>query len=311
MPLNIVDFHCHFIGPSFPLTTLVGLPPAQRAAWEGINRHLADEHGLVASIETSGLTARVINAPLQFLQDADGEVPPDVIPRLNDMIAEVVRRHPGRLYGLATVDGFSGDAGARELIRAVKELGLRGVLFESAKGDLLPDAREARPILAAAAALGVPVFLHPVADPQLFARFKRFGGLGMRLTRATINAAALFAMLEGGVFDELPNLRVVVITLTLGGLLLAEGVGQGSGMRSDAPALARRHVYIDTMGLDTVAIRTAVELIGADHVLMGTDWPIAVEKAVPERLSVALAHLTPAEQQMIAGGTALKLLGVA
>jgi hypothetical protein len=56
------------------------------------------------------------------------------------------------------------EAGARELTHAVTELGLRGVFVESAKGALLPDAEEARPTFAAAAALGVPVFLHPVED---------------------------------------------------------------------------------------------------------------------------------------------------
>src|SRR5215472_9523014 len=84
-----------------------------------------------------------------------------------------------------------------------------GVFMPSAKGDLLPDEEAARPTLAAAAALQVPVFLHPVADGQLFARFKRFGPLGMRLTRGTINSAALFAIIDG-LFEELPNLRVVV-----------------------------------------------------------------------------------------------------
>jgi predicted TIM-barrel fold metal-dependent hydrolase len=75
----------------------------------------------------------------------------------------------------------------------------------------------------------------------------------------------------------------------------------------------RRHVYIDTMGLHPVTVRAAVDMLGADHVLMGTDWPIAVEKSVPERLAKAFAYcgLNAAEQQMIASGNTLRLLGVA
>jgi aminocarboxymuconate-semialdehyde decarboxylase len=312
-PLTIVDFHSHHVGPSFTLTTLAGVAPALRPFWEGVNRLLADPAALIASLETSGIAARVINTPLQFLHDADGNVPPGTVPRINDAVAELVRRHPGRLYGLATIDAFSGEAGARELTRAVKELGLRGAFVECAKGDLLPDAEAARPTLAAAAALGVPVFLHPVADPQLYRRFKRYGALGMRLTRSTINSAALFALLESGTFEEIPRLRVVVTMLALGGLLLAGGVGDGARLRRDAPALARRHVYVDTMGLHPVAIRGAVDLLGADHVLMGTDWPVAVEASAPERLQAALAGcgLDPAGQQMVASGNTLRLLGVA
>lgn len=56
-----------------------------------------------------------------------------------------------------------------------------------------------------------------------------------------------------------------------------------------------------------------VELLGADHVLAGTDWPIVVEKDVPGRLQKALtlAGLNAEQQEMVAGGNTLKLLGIA
>jgi aminocarboxymuconate-semialdehyde decarboxylase len=157
------------------------------------------------------------------------------------------------------------------------------------------------------------VFVHPLTDPQLHKRFSRIGRVGVRLARGTINSAALISMLEGGTFDELPSLRVVMTTLAMGGILLAGGFGDGAHIRSDAPALTRRHVYVDTMGLNPAEVRAAVDLLGADHVLMGTDWPIAVEQKVPERLGKALAHagLNAAEQQMVASGNTLKLLGAA
>jgi predicted TIM-barrel fold metal-dependent hydrolase len=312
-PLKIIDFHNHYVGPAFTLTTLAGAPPAQRKYWEEVNRNLADPRALVSSIETADIAGRVINTPTAFLEDADGEVPGGIFQRINDQVAELVAKNPGRLYGLATVDAYSGEAGAREVTRAVRELGLRGVFVESAKKDLLPDAPQARPALAAAAALGVPVFIHPITDPAMHKRFQRYGRLGVRLARSTINSAALFALLEGGTFDELPDLRVVVTTLAIGGVLLAGGFGDGAGLRRDAPALSRRHVYIDTMGLHPVLIRSAVDLLGADHVLVGTDWPIAEEKSVPQRLQTAFAAcgLDAAEQQMIASGNTLRLLGVA
>ena len=310
-PARIVDFHNHFVGPSFALTTLAGVPPGQRAFWEGVNRQLADPAALLSSIETTGIEARVVSTPLEFVEDADGGVPPGTVPRINDAVADLVSRHPGRLYGLATVDAYSGEAGARELTRAVKELGLRGVFVASAKGDLLPDAKEARPVLAAAAALGVPVSLHPIEDPQLFARFKPYGRLGVRLTRGTINAAAIFALLERGVFEELPNLRVVVTALALGGLLLAGTVGDGWHLRKDTPGSLRRHVYIDTTGLHPAIVRSAVDLLGADHVLFGSDWPVVAETAVPERMRATFAacDLDATAQRMVARDNALTLMG--
>jgi aminocarboxymuconate-semialdehyde decarboxylase len=311
--LKIVDFHNHYMGPSWALTNLANVPPPARPAWEKINANLQSESALIASVESAGIAARVINTPTAFIEDADSKVPADATQRINDRMAEVCARHSGKLYGLATVDAFSGDTGARELTRAVKELRLRGVFVESARGDLLLGDKETRPMLKAAADLGVPVFVHPQTDPQLHKRFSRTGRIGLRLARGTINNAALINMLESGAFDEAPKLQLVVTTLAFGGLLLAGGFGDGGRIRSDAPALTRRHVYVDTMGINPVAVRAAIDLLGADHVLMGTDWPIVEEKSVPERLAKALAHsgLNPAEQQMVAGGNALRLLGVA
>jgi predicted TIM-barrel fold metal-dependent hydrolase len=312
-PLKIVDFHNHYIPPSWTLTNLANVPPAARPAVEALNRNLQSQDALLSSVESAGIAARVINTPTAFMQDADGQITPGTIERINDQMAALVAKHPGKLYGLATIDAFGGDAAARELTRAVKELKLRGVFVESAKRDLVLGANETRPTLAAAASLGVPVFVHPLTDPELHKRFSRTGRMGLRLARGTINNAALITMLEGGAFDEIPKLQVVMTTLAMGGILLAGGFGDGSGIRSDAPALTRRHIYVDTMGIHPAVVRCAVDLLGADHVLMGTDWPIVVEKSVPERLQTAFAHcgLTAAQQQMIASGNTLRLLGVA
>lgn len=311
-PLKVIDFHNHFTGSAFTPIVGAGAPAARRAYFDAVNRNLADLDALLGSIETAGIAARVVNTPLEFIQDPDGETAPGTVARINDQLAELVRRNPNRLYGLATVDAYSGEAGARELTRTVRELDLRGAFVQAAKKDLFLDAPQARPTLAAAAALGVPVFVHPITDAQLRVRFGRYGRPGVTLNRSTINSAALIALLEGGTFDELPGLRVVVTTLAIGAVLLAGGLYGDSRLRHDAPELNRRHVYIDTMGLHPVLIRSAVDMLGADHVLAGTDWPIYVEKQIPERLQLALTAcgLNAADQQLVAGGNAAKLMRI-
>ena len=300
-PLKIVDFHNHTIVPGLKTNGVAD------------TRLMEDSAALAASVDEARIDARVINTPTAFLEDADGSVPSDTYTRINDGLAELAARHKGRLHAMATVDAFGGEAAARELTRAVRENGLRGVFVESARRDLLLDAPQARPVLKTAAQLGVPVFVHPQTDKPLHERFKRHGRLGVRFARGTVNSATLLAMLDGGVFEDAPGLRIVVTTLAMGGLLLAGGFGDGNRIRADTPAAQRRHVYVDTMGLNPVQVRCAVDLLGADHVLMGTDWPIVVEKQVPERLQKALdaSGLDAAAQQMVAGGNALKLLGVA
>ena len=114
-PLKIVDFHNHYMGPSLNLTNLASVPPAARPTWEKINSNLQSQSALVASIESAGITARVINTPTAFIEDADGKVPPGSEQRINDQMAELCAKHPGKLYGLATVNVFAGDQSAREL----------------------------------------------------------------------------------------------------------------------------------------------------------------------------------------------------
>jgi aminocarboxymuconate-semialdehyde decarboxylase len=307
--LEIIDFHCHHIPSRWTPTTARGAAPDQRQRWETINRLLADEVALVADIEAGDITARVVNTSTALVADADGNVPADIFEPVNDSLAELVARHRGRLYGLASVDAFAGDRAAREITRAVRDLGLRGVFLESAKGDLLLDALEARPALATAAELGVPVFVHPINPQPLTRQLARYGRLGTLFARGTVNAASLIALLEGGVFDEIPNLQVVVTTLAVGAVLLGGGL-TGARLRADTPELLRRHVYIDTMGFDPALIRSTVEILGADHVLVGSDWPIVNDRPIRERVERALAAsgLDAEEQRLVAAGNSRRLL---
>jgi predicted TIM-barrel fold metal-dependent hydrolase len=156
--LPIIDFHSHHVPSEWELTTTVGVPDHVRERWARINSRIADPHALVAAIEDGDLAARVVNIPTALFSKPGEELPSDLFRRVNDRLAEIVSRQPDSLYGLASVDAFAGETAAQEVKRAVLDLGLRGVFVESAKGDLLLDAPEARPALAAASALGVPVF---------------------------------------------------------------------------------------------------------------------------------------------------------
>ena len=266
-----IDFHNHFVG---------GLPSEAAAKWPS----LADERALERSLE--GVRARVVSTPREF-------VPGVPVQRINDSMAGLVRKHPAQLVGLASVDAYVGTPAAEEVTRAVKELGLRGVFIESAKEELLPDCEQAQPVFAAAAALGVPVFLHPVPDRPLRSRFKN-----ERFARSTINSAAILAMIAAGMFEQHGGLKVVITALALGGLLLADRVPDG--------------VHIDTTGTQPATLRGAIELLGARRVVAGSDWPVVQEKNLPERLSSMLTAfgLPSADRERVAAGNARELLGI-
>ena len=313
LPRNaVVDFHNHHIPARFELTAALTQPATQRARWDALARKLPDEDLLLKDIRDGELSARVVNIPANLIADADGHVPHETIMMMNDDLAALVARHPGRIHGLASVDAYDGDRAAREAERAICELGLRGLFVDCARGDLLIDAPQARPTLEVAAKLGVPVFVHPVAPQPLTKQMAPYGLIGTLFARGTVNSASLIALVEGGVFSQLPGLRVVVTAHAIGGLVMAAGLSGQSRLPSGTIEVMRRHVFIDTTLLHPALVRASVDLLGADNVLAGSDWPIAGEKPLRGMLADTMqqAKLSTDEQTAIAAGNSLRLLGV-
>ncbi|HZN31868.1 MAG TPA: amidohydrolase family protein [Xanthobacteraceae bacterium] len=310
--MNIIDFHNHHIPARFEVTAVQAAPAGQRARWEAIARRLSDEDLLLKDVRDGELSARVVNIPAQLMADADGRVPHDTIMAMNDALAGLVARHPGRIHGLASVDAYDGDKSAREAERAVRGLGLRGLFVECARGDLLIDAPQARPTLEVAAQHGVPVFVHPVAPQPLTRQMVPYGLIGTLFARGTVNSASLIALVEGGVFSQLPGLRVVVTAHAIGGLAMAAGLSSQSRLPSGTIDVMRKHVFIDTTLFHPALLRASVDLLGAGNVVAGSDWPIAGDQPVRGLLTDAMrgAKLSDDEQSAIAAGNSLRLLGI-
>jgi predicted TIM-barrel fold metal-dependent hydrolase len=312
MPQAFIDFHCHHVPARFDLTAVRAAPPSQKARWEGIAKKLADEDALLRDVRDGHLSARVVNIPAQLIADADGRVPHDTIMAANDHVAGLVARFPGQIIGLASIDAYDGDRAAREAERAIRDLGLRGLFVDCARGDAMIDAPQARPTLEVAARFGVPVFAHPVAPQPLTKQMTPYGVIGTLFARGTINSAALIALVEGGVFTDLPTLRVVVTAHAIGGLAMASGLSKQSRMSGGAAEVLRRHVFIDTQMIHPALIRAAVDLLGSDRVMAGSDWPIVDDGPIRDSLTEAMhqAGLSDDAQHAIAAGNCLQLLGV-
>ncbi|MER5457112.1 amidohydrolase family protein [Micromonospora sp. NPDC002389] len=310
-PLFVADFHTHYACPAYPALPPRHAAPELAERWRGLARRIADLEGLLADTGRHGIDLRVLSAPPALVTPHGERTRPDDLRRLNDHLAEAVASAPDRLRGLATVDAFAGDPAADEAVRAVRDLGLSGLVVDCATDGLLLGAKAARPTLAVAAELGVPVFAHPISPVAMTTAFAGLGRFGTSLARGTINAAALLSLLVDGVLAELPGLHVVFPMLGVAGLSLAAATDGGEVLTSAAPASQRAHVYLDTMGFAPAAIRFATDLLGADHVLVGGDWPIGPRATSRARVESALARagLDEADTRLVAGGNALRLLG--
>ena len=309
--IRVVDFHSHYAGPSWPALPPINSLPEHVARWVGIAERIANIDALMAELDQVDLDRRVLSAPPALVTPDGISLAMASMRAMNDHLAEVVNTHSDRLVGLATIDAFQGEDAAAELERAVDSLGFRGAVIDCARGELLLDAPEARPFLVTAAKREIPVFAHPISPARLSSELRGLGNWGRALARGTASSASLFSLIASGLLDELRGLRIVFAWLGGGALPVAGTVPGSERLRRDTPESARWHIYVDTMGFEPSAVRYAVDLLGADHVLTGSDWPIGGVVASRERVQITLraAGLTTEQQELVSWNNAASLLG--
>ncbi len=306
---RLIDFHSHYYNAAwYPSTPPRGSNVLARA-WPLLT-NIRDQ---LEDMDNAGIDAKVLSAPAGVLVPPGQQLSMTLMKHINDHFAELVRAHPACLLALATIDAFQGDAAAHEVERAIHTLGLAGICVDCAQGDRFLDAPEARPTLEIAAKLEVAVFVHPVSPAGFTERLSRLGHTGILLARGTENAASILALLRSGIFDELPGLTAVIPMIGAASLLFAgianQEHGREEGWSGGSPSMTRKRLHMDTMGYDPASIRFAVDLLGVEHVLNGSDWPI-MPIASRQKVEETLAAVKLADDQIAAimSGNTLRLL---
>ncbi len=120
-----------------------------------------------------------------------------------------------------------------------------------------------------------------------------------------------------GVLERHPNLKIIAVH---GGGFLGGYSGRidhAWGARSDAhgtlpkpPSSYLKKIYVDTVVFTPGQLAALVETFGADHVLMGTDYPYDMAEYDPLEHLAATKSLDATAVAAIAGGNARKLLGM-
>jgi aminocarboxymuconate-semialdehyde decarboxylase len=197
----------------------------------------------------------------------------------------------------------------------VKQLGMRGVeLCTNVEGKELSEP-EFAPLFARLEALGMVVFLHPTGFSQ-----------GERLSEHYLNnvigdpletTIAVSHLIFGGVLDRHPRLKVV---LPHGGGFLGSypfRMDHAWRARADCrqhikkkPTDYLKRLYFDTILFDPRALRYLIDLWGAEHVVLGTDYAFDMGDYDPLGSIQAVKRLSAKERAAIAGGNAAKLLGI-
>ena len=328
-----VDIHCHYFNPD-AAAKVAHLAPADReisGKWgneltrEVNERQLRERAPKLSSIEVRlkdmdrmGIDVQAVSpAPTQTYYWTEPGLGAEVARSVNERLAEIVAKWPERFVGLGTIPLQDASLAVSELEFCMKKLGLRGVeINPNVNGMELTDKRlNLEKFFSRAAELGAVIFMHPLGYTQ-----------GERLTNHYFNnvignpldtTVAASYLIFDGVMERHPKLRVI---LPHGGGFIAHywaRMDHAWRARADCRTVIKKRptsylekMYFDTITFDRDMLRVLVERFGADHVLLGTDYPYDMMMEHPVDFIGGTPRLSASQKRKIMGGNAARLLKI-
>ena len=209
---------------------------------------------------------------------------------VNDRLAGIVSANPDRFQGFAALPTAEPAAAADELDRCVSEFGFKGAMVHGLTNGAFLDEKRFWPIFERAAALGVPLYMHPsiphedVIQAYYADYIEAFPGLLTAGWGFTVETATQgIRLVLSGVFDAYPDLKIVLGHLGEGLPFLLWRIDQALS-RTETPLESfretfREHFYITTSGnfSDPALLCSAMEM-GTDRILFSVDYPFVANK---------------------------------
>lgn len=227
--------------------------------------------------------------PVMFSYWAKPQDTLEVAKFLNDHIADIVQRYPTRFVGLGTVPMQDPELAIAELERC-KKIGLKGIQIGSHINDWNLSDPNVFPVFQACQDLDMAVFVHPW-DMMAKTKMEKYW-LPWLVGMPAESSLAICSMIFGGVFERLPGLRVA---FAHGGGSFPATIGRiehGFNVRPDLCAVdnnvnPREYLgkfWIDSLVHDQPMLDYIVNLVGADKIALGTDYPFPLGELEPGKL---------------------------
>ncbi len=345
----MIDLHTHILPREWPdLDAKYGYPgfirlehhkPCCARMMKGaqffreIGDNTWDPRRRIEECDRAGVTMQVLSTvPVMFSYWAKPADALDLSRRLNDHIAEVVRAHPTRFAGLATIPLQDVELAAEELRRCVRDLGLRGAQIGThvdANSHLASETRNLEDrsfdvIWSAAQELDAAIFVHPW-DMMGRERMPKYW-LPWLVGMPAETSLAICSMMFGGVFDRFPKLRVA---FAHGGGAFPGTIGRiehGFNVRPDLVAVdsqtnPRRYLadgnngsarfYVDSLVHDPDALRLLLKFFGSSRIALGSDYPFPLGEQQPGSLIVSMPDVSATDKAQMLAETCREFLGLA
>ena len=274
-------------------------------------------------MDTMGVDVQALSWPSSGIQLIPAAESVALARDVNDHLASAIQAHPDRFVGFAALPTPDPEAAACELERAVQRLGFKGAMIGGRTNDHFLDDPQFHPLLEAAEALDVPIYLHP-AMPSMAVQNAYYAGFDADVSAAFATfgwgwhletGVHALRMILAGVFDRYPRLQLI---LGHWGEMVPFFLARtDEALSTVAKHLGRRvseyfveQVYVTPSGMFTLPpFLLALQIMGADRVMYSVDDPyVATDQA---RAFLENAPISPADREKIAHGNAEQALKLA
>jgi aminocarboxymuconate-semialdehyde decarboxylase len=253
-------------------------------------------------------------AVYQYNYWADVDVAANVARVVNEELAESTTKYDGRFSPLGTVPLQDTDASVAELRYCVEELGFKGLeIGTHVNGEEISSPR-LDPFWAEVERLDATIVVHTAGHNHLDRledhNFLNIIGHPFEATLATAH------LIFNGVMHRYPDLKIVVVHG--GGYLPAYAgrIDHGWRAREDVsdgvplqPSEYLKRFFFDTMVFESDQLKFLIDKFGAEHIMLGTDYPYDMGDEDPLETIGKIEGLTQDQIDLISGGNAARLLG--
>lgn len=312
-----IDFHAHLVDPQVYAETkawsiFAQTQDAARAA--SVMARMADLDERVAAMDRMDVAIQVLSSSLvhQCTYEAEPAKALRLDRRMNDRIAQAVASKPDRFRGLGSLPLQSPELAVQELTRCIGELNLSGATISTTIRDLEIGDAALRPFWAAAEQLGAVIFVHPAGNHG--ARFRKHQ-LWNSIGQSFEEAMAIASLFYEGVLDAHPKLKIVV---SHGGGYMPFYLGRIARNYIEKPATRVnmskppidyvRMLHYDTCVYDPDTLMHLVEIVGAERIVMGSDYPVGDN--APIEFVRDCTKLDEAGKEMVLNRNAERLLQI-
>ena len=276
-----------------------------------ITSHFHDLDDRLKTMDRTGVRTHALSLTQPMVYWADDDLGLRLCVAFNDAVSDAHRRHPERFIGFACLPLQNARLALEELERAAKLPGIRGLYMATAVRDRELSDRSFFPVYERAADLGLPIFLHPMMINN--ERLKQYYLINL-LGNPFETAIAASHLIFGGVMDAFPKLEVS-LPHAGGALPILRGrLDRGFEIRGECKVIKRPpSEYLKRFTYDTIAYSKAimgdlVALVGADRIMMGSDYCFDIAYNDPVSIVTGMKSLDEQQRRQILWGNAARLL---